>query len=137
MRADDSPEDYRIESTELDLRLRSMVSDHVPEDLLSRCLATIDPSLRAPRPRRMCLGRWPARIASAAAVLALIGGLAFVIRPGSATAAHFLQAVRAAGPRCLPAIVRSSSSRPQSTEPWKPGSCAVRGDGRILGPTTG
>ena len=45
------------------------------------------------RPSWIRRGRWTSRIAAAAAAVVLIGGLAILARPRTATAAHFLQAV--------------------------------------------
>jgi hypothetical protein len=113
--------------TLLDQRLRSLEQAAPPHDLLERCLATIGApaeSEPSPRPRP---ARWPRRLAAAAAALLLLGALAVLARPRNATAAHFLQAVRASWtevPACHTVVERTWPGQKITQEAW-----FVRGKG--------
>jgi hypothetical protein len=127
MRDDDCAEDDEIELTGLDRRLRSLAPNSVPEDLLARCLSTICAPAQVRRPWWLRPGRWTSRLATAAAAVVLVAGLAILARPRPATAGHFLQTVRASWtevPACHRVIVFKSSSLQRTTETW-----FVRGKG--------
>jgi hypothetical protein len=139
MRDDDCADD-EPELTGLDRRLRLLAADTVPADLLARCLGTIGSPGQVRRPWWIRQRRWISRIATAAAAVFLIAGLAILTRPRPATAAHFLQTVRASWtevPACHRVIVVESSTLRRTTETWfmrgKGGRQETRSGGSLIG----
>ncbi len=139
MRNENHPEEREPPPTGLEERLRSLDGPPIPEDLLSRCLATIGLNERQTSlssRRRLWTGP---RFAAAAAAVLLIGGVGFLARPRSATAAGFLQAVRSTWtevPACHRLVVMKGPELNRTMETWfvrgKGGRHEVRsGDGLI------
>jgi hypothetical protein len=127
MRNDTLSEDDEPDPTELDRHLQSLSPAPVPDDLLTRCLNTIEPRVLRRRFSWTHSVRWPARVTAAAAAVVLICGLAFVARPRAATAAHFLQAARAGWtevPACHRVVAIKMPSLSRTMESW-----FVRGKG--------
>jgi len=127
MRDERCPEEQEPPPSGLEQRLRSLAGPPVPEDLLTRCLATIEaPALTRARPFVVRLWSRP-RFAAAVAAVLLIGVVGFLARPRSATAAGFLQAVRSTWtevPACHRVVVMKGPDLNRTIETW-----FVRGQG--------
>ncbi len=121
MRNENHPAGREPPPTGLEQRLRSLDGPPIPEDLLSRCLATIDRTERftsLPSMRRL----WTRpRFAAAITAVLLIGVAGFLVRPRSATAANFLQAVRSTWtevPACHRVVVMKGPELNRTIETW-------------------
>ena len=121
------PEGREPPPTGLEQRLESLAGPPIPVDLLSRCLATIDP-LAQTKTRAFTSRLWSRpRFAAAIAAVLLIGVVGFLARPQSATAASFLQAVRSTWtevPACHRVVVMKGPELNRTIETW-----FVRGKG--------
>ena len=107
---------------------RSLAGPPIPVDLLSRCLATIDPLAQSQNQAHSPSRLWSRpRFAAAIAAVLLIGVVGFLARPRSATAASFLQAVRSTWtevPACHRVVVMKGPELNRTIETW-----FVRGKG--------
>jgi hypothetical protein len=115
------------EPTGLDQRLRSLEPKAIPDGLLERCLATIPVAADRPAALASRPVRWRRRLAATAAAVVLIGALGLLLRPRTATAARFLQAVRASWtevPACHTVVERAWPQQKITQETW-----FVRGKG--------
>lgn len=111
----------------LEDRLRSHGPPEVPDHLLGRCLSTLDdPRPQVIRPRWSGL-RKAVRLAGSIAAVLLIGVLILSLRQSTASAAHFLQAVRSTWtevPACHRVMTMEYSGTTRTMETW-----FVRGKG--------
>ncbi len=122
----DSPE-HEPPPTELDQRLRSLEGPPIPGDLLSRCLATIEPHAKAGANVIPARFWFRPRLAAAIAAVLLIGVVGFLVRPRTASAAGFLQAVRSTWtevPACHRVVAMKRPEFTRTIETWY-----VRGKG--------
>jgi YD repeat-containing protein len=140
MRDDECPKPNETVATDLERRMRSLSHDSVPQDLLARCLATVEPPRRSRWPSWIGPGRWTPRVATAAAALILIGALVTLARPKTAAAAGFLQAVRTSWtevPACHRVITLKWPNLERTMETWfvagKGGRLETRSGDRLIG----
>ncbi len=127
MRSEEDFEEREPPHSGLELRLHSLAGPPIPGDLLTRCLATVELST-TPKVRSRTRYPWSRpRWAAAIAAVLVIGVIGFLVRPRTATAAGFFQAVRSTlteVPACHRLVVMKGPVLDRTIETW-----FVRGKG--------